>query len=221
MISKQLQAIFFDFDGVLVDSNRIKTEAFHDLFQQYDQNIIEEIVAYHQHHGGISRIVKIQYAFDHIIQQQLGDKELRLLGETYSRLVIDKVVAADWIAGAFQFLEKMYKTFPLFVVSGTPQEELQMIIEKRGMKHYFNEIAGSPVRKPEHIRQICAKYRLKPARCLFIGDANTDYHAAQECHMPFIGIQGDYTFPTNTLVLANCINLYDTVCSLFPKMTSP
>ena len=57
-----IKAIIFDFDGVLVESNHIKTEAFKELFQDYPQHL-DEIVKYHVLNGGLSRYIKIQYIY--------------------------------------------------------------------------------------------------------------------------------------------------------------
>ena len=55
-MSNYPEAIFFDFDGVLVDSVSIKTEAFRKLFKGFGQQCVEALVYYHIEHGGISRV---------------------------------------------------------------------------------------------------------------------------------------------------------------------
>jgi HAD superfamily hydrolase (TIGR01549 family) len=207
MTTQQLQALFFDYDGVLVDSNRIKTQAFHELFKDFDSNAVKAIIAYHRQHGGISRVVKISHAFEHILKIPLCTKTLQDMARNYSEMVIDKVVAAASIDGADDFLVEMHDLLPIFVISGTPQEELQLIVHRRNQQHYFTEVVGSPIQKPEHIRNLLKKYRLEAHRCIFIGDASTDLHAARECNMPFIGIQGDFEFPPEVVVLQDCKDL--------------
>ncbi len=207
MTTLRLQALFFDFDGVLVDSNRIKIEAFYELFKKYDRNSVEKILSYHRQHGGVSRVVKIAYAFEHILKRPLSTEQLEEMAGDYSELVIERVITAASIEGADEFLAEMYRKLPIFVISGTPQEELRLIIHRRNQQHYFKEIVGSPVQKPEHIRNLLKKYDLEAHRCMFFGDASTDLHAAQSCNMPFIGIQGDFEFPTEVIVLPDCRDL--------------
>lgn len=201
------QALFFDFDGVLVDSNRIKVQAFYELFKDYDSKVADKLVKYHKQHGGISRVVKIQYAFDTIIKQPLTDEQLYDMAETYSRLVVQQVISARWIVGAKEFLNQAAGQLPIFLISGTPEEELIQIVEKRNMAHFFREILGSPIMKPKHIEKLLVQYQLNPKQCVFVGDAYTDLMAARECNMPFIGIQGDYTFPPDAVVLPDCSTL--------------
>lgn len=210
-----LKAIFFDFDGVIVDSNPTKTEAFRTLFSDYDDEIVAKVVAYHQQHGGISRVEKIRYAHRHIIKQPLTDKRIAAWAAEYSHLVMEKVIDADWISGAKEFLDRIQGTLPIFVISGTPETELGEIIERRRMSDYFDKILGSPVRKPVHIRNILRDFKLVPENCLFVGDALTDYNAARETGLQFIGIQGEVTFPERTAVLSDCRELQEEISVCF------
>ncbi|MGW8195826.1 MAG: HAD family hydrolase [Desulforhopalus sp.] len=212
-----LQAVFFDFDGVIVDSNRVKTEAFCKLFGDYNDDIIDQVVEYHRQHGGISRVEKIDYAHRHIIKKSLTPEKLAQWASTYSRLVTQKVIEAEWIAGAQKCLDYLHGRVAVFVISGTPEEELKYVIGKRKMSGYFDEILGSPTRKPEHIRHLLAQHLLAPRRCVFVGDALTDHDAAKETGLHFIGIQGEVPFPVGTKVLPDCTELLTTMEEIFCK----
>ena len=198
---------FFDCDGVLIDSVGVKTEAFRILFAPYGERILEQVLELNRLHGGISRVDKIQHSHTHFIGKPLSDSELKDWGQRYSDLVFDQVVKVPWIQGAEEFLSEMHGQCPIFVISGTPEQELKRVIRARKMDHYFNEILGSPIRKPEHIRNLLAQYRLNPSSCVFIGDAFTDYNAAKETGLHFIGIQGDIEFPDDAVVLPDCTSL--------------
>lgn len=214
---KTLQAIFFDFDGVLVDSSDIKTDGFRILFSQYDDRVVNKIANYHQLHGGISRVDKIRHIHQHMLGTALTDNELSRWSKEYSRLVLENVIHVDWIAGAEEFLKNVPATVPVFVISGTPEDELKEIIKRRKIANYFQEILGSPVRKPAHIRNLLSDYSLTPERCVFVGDALTDYNAAIETQLYFIGIQGDVDFPPGTTVLPDCCLLQEEITKLFPQ----
>jgi len=215
MKKNQLQALFFDFDGVLVDSNTIKSEAFQILFRNYDQAVVDQVIAYHQQHGGISRVEKIRHFFSDILHLPVNENLVQQKADEYSRLVVDKVISAPWIAGARSFLELVPDRIPIFVISGTPQNELQMIVNKRKSGHYFREVLGSPIKKPEHIGDLQKRYRLNLHACLFVGDAYTDYHAASLYNMPFLGIQGEYAFPDHVTVLDDCNGLHRAISTHF------
>jgi len=56
------------------------------------------------------------------------------------------------------------------------------------------------------------QYHLNHRRCYFIGDARTDYQAALDTGLNFIGIQGDNHFPAGTISLPDCTNLEQYIC---------
>jgi phosphoglycolate phosphatase-like HAD superfamily hydrolase len=214
MMSKENAALFFDFDGVILDSVAIKTTPFVELFKPYGDQVLSQLLDYHRQHGGISRIEKIKFAHEHLIGKPLSEHELIAWGQRYSQLLADKVVGAAWIPGAREFLEEVNGDIPVFVISGTPETELLQLIEKRNMTAYFTEMRGSPTRKPAHIRDLISRYRLNPDHCVFVGDALTDYNAARETGLLFVGIQGDIEFPEGTVVLPDCTRLKETILQL-------
>lgn len=58
-----INAILFDFDGVLVESVDVKTRAFADLFKDEEDEIVEKVVNYHLKNSGISRYDKFRYYY--------------------------------------------------------------------------------------------------------------------------------------------------------------
>lgn len=211
---QSIEALFFDFDGVLLDSVRTKTKAFETLFKDYPDEIIKTVVRYHKLHGGISRVEKIRHAYENIIKKPLTEKQVMEWADRYSDLVVEEVIRVPWIKGAKAFLEKFGSKRPFFVISGTPEAELKYVVEQRKMNHYFKEVLGSPVKKPEHIRKLLEKYSLAPERCVFIGDALTDYNAALETGLHFIGIQSEVNFPDNVTPLPDCQGLESAITNL-------
>ncbi len=209
------QALFFDFDGVILKSTQIKSEAFRMLFREYGEQVINQIVAYHRLHGGVSRVDKILYAHETIIKKPLSKTELEVWARRYSELVLEKVIAAPWIAGAREFLDSWPEEIPVFVISGTPEEELLTILERRKMQEYFHEVLGSPIKKVPHIKVLLGKYQLNPKQCFFIGDAMTDYNAAKDTGLKFIGIIGETSFPEGTFVLPDCTELETAILTFF------
>lgn len=208
---KENSAIFFDFDGVLVDSTETKTNAYRELFKSYGQDVVSKIVAHHQQNGGISRVDKIKYAHKHFIDGPYSERTVAEHAQKYSELVFEKVLKTNWIPGAEQFVKLHSQHLPLYIISGTPEVELVEVVKHRNMGHYFKEVLGSPIRKPEHIRSLVDRYNLDIENCFFIGDALTDYYAAKETGMPFIGIYSEVAFPKGTTVLPDCTELMQTM----------
>ncbi len=208
---KENSAFFFDFDGVLVDSTETKTNAYREIFKPYGPEVVSKIVAHHQRHGGISRVEKIKYAHTTIIGDSSSEAEIARHVQQYSDLVFEEVIRTRWIPGAEEFVRQHFQHVPIFVISGTPETELREVVKRRGMAHYFKEVLGAPIEKTEHIRDLVDRYQLEIGNCFFIGDALTDYYAAKETGMPFIGIQSEVDFPEGTTVLPDCTNLTETM----------
>ena len=52
--------LFFDCDGVILNSNSIKTKTFYDVAFRYGHNNAEELVKFHIANGGVSRYAKFK-----------------------------------------------------------------------------------------------------------------------------------------------------------------
>ena len=187
-ISKDgLQAIFFDFDGVLAESMNVKTEAFAKLFESYGKEIVNKVVKYHIENGGISRYEKIKYYYSEYLSKPLSNSELNAIAKQFSDLVVQKVIEAPEVRGVKEFLERYYKKIDLYVVSGTPQDELMLIIKKRKMKKYFKGIFGAPEAKSSIIKKIISDISYNQERVLYIGDSLSDYRDAKKAKIDFLG----------------------------------
>jgi phosphoglycolate phosphatase len=182
------RAIFFDFDGVLVDSVAVKTGAMRRLFAGERPEHVDAIVALHERLGGISRYRKFDLAYETILKRALPPHEREQLGRRFSELALEAVIAAPMIPGAADFIARYHELIPLFVVSGTPETELHLILERRDLSRFFNAARGSPRAKSEILRDLTAQHRIEPLDAVFIGDAITDRDAATSVGIPFLGI---------------------------------
>lgn len=205
-------AIFFDFDGVLVDSTPIKVRAFTTLYTEYGPEKLARVMAYMKGKEGISRVDKIRHAHKAFLGIELSEEDLAVLAERYSKQVEEAVIDCPWVPGAQEFLEANRSRFPLFVVTGTPEAEILRIVERRAMGRYFVSVRGSPPDKPPIVRELLARHGLSPERCLFVGDAPFDFETALVTRLNFIGRvpEGDPSpFPEGTVILPDLTRLPD------------
>ncbi len=189
------QAFFFDFDGVLADSVEVKTRAFARLFESYGREIVDRVTRHHRQHGGMTRVDKFRHYYKEFLGRPLNDMELKRLCDAFSQFSVDEVIASEEVAGAENFLKKWSKMLPCFIVSATPDKEIRLIVEKRGLKEYFYEVLGSSKSKQDNIEYLLKKYALTPAKCIMFGDAESDFKAATACGVNFIGIVPDTDAP--------------------------
>ncbi len=199
------QAIIFDFDGVVAESGDIKTQAFADLYYAHGETIVAEVVKYHTAHGGLSRYNKFRYFQQHLLAgPPLTPEEEKILDLRFSELVVEAVVAAKAVPGANELIRQQSERIPLFVASGTPESELKVIVDRRGLTPYFTQVRGAPKLKDVLIAEILTDHGLEPNRVLMIGDAMADYQGAQINGTAFLGRVrpgDDNPFPPGTEIV--------------------
>ena len=203
-------AIVFDFDGVLVESTDVKTRAFAAMYAKHGPEIERRVVEYHLANAGISRYVKFKLWQEEYLGLPYSEADGERLAEEFSRLVVDAVVAAPYVAGAREFLDAYYRQRPLFVASGTPQEELREIVARRDMSGYFSAVHGTPATKGRILSDIMRSRGYEPAAVLMVGDARADWEGAQEAGASFIGrasAESSAMFPPGTPLIADLTEL--------------
>jgi four helix bundle protein len=180
-----VRAVIFDFDGVILESTHIKTDAFVELFAAYPQHQAA-VLQHHLANLGISRYEKFAWIYRELLGQPFTEAERERLGCDFSHLVLDKILRCPFVPGALETLQALHGRCLTFVASGTPQEELELIVEKRGLAPYFNAVWGTPAQKPDIVRRILAGYELLPEEVLFVGDGVSDYEAAVATNLHFL-----------------------------------
>jgi len=206
------EVIIYDFDGVICDSVNVKTEAFVELYKSYGPEIQAQVKEYHLLNGGISRFEKFRYFQSVLLKKKVSENEIIELSDQFTALVKEKVIASDYIKGAYEFIKKnAFKK--QFICTGTPETEILEISDRKGISSFFQQLYGSPKTKTEIINIILKHTKVNRDTCIFFGDAMTDYIAAQICEIPFIGIENpETTFPSGTTIIRDfedsVINLY-------------
>ena len=83
----QYQTLIFDCDGVILNSNKIKTQAFYDVAKVYGHKPAQILKDYHIQNGGISRYKKFEYLLTNILQKPIKKQELSELLSNFSKEV--------------------------------------------------------------------------------------------------------------------------------------
>lgn len=63
MVVNEIQTFFWDFDGVLMDSNAVRVLGFEPVLAKFLKDQVDQLLAFHQAKGGLSRYVKFCYFF--------------------------------------------------------------------------------------------------------------------------------------------------------------
>lgn len=179
------KTIILDFDGVILESLDVKTKAFLKVYQDYPE-YADEIARYHLQNGGVSRYKKFVHINNNIIGIPITDGEIEEMAKTFSEAVVNEMLKCPFVDGALEFLDKYSTIAGLYVASGTPQEELRLIVRKRGLTKYFSGVFGTPASKPQIIQEILDIDSIRNDEAVFVGDAMSDYEGAKDADVPFI-----------------------------------
>lgn len=201
-----IQVIFFDFDGVIVESVDIKTDAFAKLFEREGGDIIKRVVDYHLKNTGVSRYEKFRYIYQEILNRPLMENEFQILCDEFANLVVENVVKASYVKGTIEFLENYASKYKCFVVSATPQKEIEEIIQRRNIQKFFKGIYGAPTKKSDAVKNILISAGIESSNAVYIGDAMSDYMAANDNNVRFIArISGNEAVFTHI----DCVKIRD------------
>lgn len=178
-------SLVFDCDGVILDSNHIKTDAFYQVALPYGETQAHELREYHIQNGGISRYKKFEYFLSHILKRPVDKKELEELLANFSHIVKDALLSCDVASGLDRLRSKTLDS-NWFIVSGGDQQELREVFKKRDIKKYFNGgVYGSPDTKYHILRTLRESGDLElPA--IFFGDSKYDHEVATHADMDFV-----------------------------------
>ena len=179
MFKGVIKNIFFDFDGVILDSVDCKTQAFEAMYTQYGQEIANQVKKYHLENGGVSRFEKFRYWHKKHLGIEITNEQLNVLSEEFSNRVVDQVVASNKIDGSIDFIKKNHQKYKFWIITGTPTTEMNRIADKIEITPYFIGIHGSPEKKKHWVDHLLKTHQLHPNETIFLGDATTDFEAAQ------------------------------------------
>ncbi|MEK9643919.1 MAG: HAD family hydrolase [Alphaproteobacteria bacterium] len=207
----EYDAVFFDFDGVLVESLDVKRRAFIEIYRPYGVAIAERAAEHHDANRGMSRYEKFRLYHREFLGRELDEAGVTELASAFSKKVEDAVVACPEVPGAMATLEALQAFRPrlsLFVVSATPGPELERILHRRGIATAFDGAFGSPDSKSKIIHTLIRDRALAAHRCLMIGDSLADLEASREAGIDFLGrtsIPSDFPEGCDTVTDLTCL----------------
>jgi phosphoglycolate phosphatase-like HAD superfamily hydrolase len=169
MVAKRLRAVVLDFDGVIVESNEVKTDAFREIFARFPEHTAA-MMDFHGANVALSRYAK----FDHLLERlgRSGDAKLREeLAAEFSRQTIERIASVTLV------------------------EDLDVILERRGMCEWFRGVYGCPPwTKSEAIRDVLRREACAPDEALLVGDSEGDRRAAAEAGVDFVARNSGLAF---------------------------
>ena len=170
--------VFWDFDGVIKDSVEVKTKAFEALFLPFGSYVADKVVSHHKSNGGLSRFEKIPLYMDWA-GLAVEERAVQEFCDSFSLTVKQAVIDSPWVPGVLDCLKQNYKDKIFILTTATPQPEIEEIIDRLAIRHYFQAIFGAPVPKSEAINISLARESCSQQQAVIIGDSESDLLAAK------------------------------------------
>ena len=187
--SKDYKVAIFDFDGVIKDSIDAKGTAYQEIFEKATPKQKNYIKHHHLQNGGISRYDKIPL-YMKLLEINPTKESIDYYLDKFQRRTVEKVLCAEWIDGAYEFLERISTRCPTYIATATPTKEMITILKGLNIYDILKGSFGSPAKKNEIIRQIIINEDVHNNEVIFFGDSQTDREAAELNDVDFVLVNG-------------------------------
>ena len=183
------QLHIFDCDGVLILSNKLKTDSFNEIASKYvPKNVVEKFIDFHKANGGVSRWKKFEYLRN--ISKDYDLPSVDFLSEEFASLVDSKLTTISPIPGAIEYIEKLDKEGAIiYVVSGGEQSQVRRILMNLKFNIDPKRIFGSPTSKEIHFRNIRIMHQFSDT--MTYGDSLLDAKCAISINSKFTFVSQD------------------------------
>ena len=195
---KKCKKIFFDFDGVIVDSNKFKEKAIEkSIFKLSGNNKKrEEAINYFNANAGISRKKKLSKFFD--------ERDVLEIMKIYSEECdnfFSSAIPTDGLVSFLKYIQLRHKNIKIYILSGGEKNEINLFLKKNNLLQFFEDILSSEQSKLDHIKEI--KVSIND---IFIGDSKNDLKTSLQSGINFVlfeGYKSLESFPSETLIKKN------------------
>ncbi len=193
-----IEAVIFDMDGVLVDSEPCHTEIEKRQFQLNQLQISEEE---HSQYTGIAtdvmwREIASKHALPLPVEELIEQNRKESIGYFSEKNEIPVM------PGLVDLLENLkQKPYLLAVASSSFPEIIDIILRKTGLRKYFKVIvsskeAGKSKPKPDVFLLAAKRLGVDPQKCLVIEDSKNGIKAAHTANMSCVAYQSPSVDPS-------------------------
>jgi len=195
-----VNAIVFDFDGVLADSEMLHLRVYRELLEPSGVTITTEKY-FESYLGSDDEGVFQQVAIDHKLL--LGDEEIELLIAEKARR-FEALVAAGGVMypAAAACVRRLAAVWPLGIASGARRGEIELMLDGAGLADAFKFIVaagetdhGKPA--PDPYLRAAELHGAAPGACVAIEDSHAGLESARSAGMRTVAIAN--TYPRDTL----------------------
>jgi beta-phosphoglucomutase family hydrolase len=186
------EAFIFDMDGVLVNSEPFYVEVEQSNFRHLGLEISEKE---HQTYQGTAtdrmwQLIKERHGIEHPVD------ELVKMTNSLVTPYFNSLEKMEPMPGVKNLIEKLKeKGIPLAVASSSYADVIEIILQKTGLKSYFDvvvssQMAGASKPEPDIFLLTARKLSVPPEKCIVIEDSTNGIKAAKAAGMFCIAFAG-------------------------------
>lgn len=186
-----IDAVIFDLDGLLADTEKLHIEAYRQVFASFGLEIDERVYAEHwiRNGKGIG-----EYIAEHRLPLDPVDFRSRKT-ERYHHLV---KTTAQPMPGAVELVERLRGRKHLGLASSSYRRDVHCVLESLGLIEAFSVIAAKEDAKrlkpaPDVFLFVAARLGVAPERCLVLEDAEKGIRAASAAGMKSVAVPNRFT----------------------------
>lgn len=188
---QEYKTIVFDCDGVILNSNKTKVNAYYAVAKKMGGTDAEAqaLVEHHIAKGSFPRNGKIEYYLNHIKKEPITATLMQQYMLAFDEY-LDTALLECEVAPNLSALKAATPQARWMLLSGGDQAELRRVFPKRNLAHLFEAgIFGGPDQKEEVLAREKQNGNIQlPA--LFVGDSKYDHQAATGAGLDFVFLSG-------------------------------
>jgi len=214
-----IEAVVFDLDGVLLDSEQVWDEAREQLAEERGGRWHEQA---QKDMMGMSSTEWSRYMHERIGLPEPPEEINREVVERLAAIYREHLPA---ITGAREAVERLAARWPLGLASSSNRELIDLALELLRVKHLFaatvssEEVArGKPA--PDVYLEVTRQLGVDPTRAAAVEDSNNGILAAKAAGMRVVAIPNRH-FPPGEDALAQAEVVLDSLAELTPEAVEP
>jgi len=204
-LSRQIRAVVFDLDGVLIDSEQLWDEVREQLAHERGGRWHDRAQADMM---GMSSTEWSRYMHDVI---GLAESPEEINAEVVQRLLARYRESLPLLPGAIETVDRLAAHWPLGLASSSNREVIDAVLEQAGIAHLFRGTVsseevehGKPA--PDVYLEAARRLGIVPSHCAAVEDSRNGIRSARAAGMRVIAIPNPHYPPTDdTLALADVV----------------
>lgn len=201
--TKEVTAVIFDMDDLMINSHPLHMKVFEEVLQRYGISLKSEINPLTPQEESSFFGRKVLDVFQFLIDKYDLEVDAQTLTDLFSQLLIP-VFEREPIApmpGLLTLLDALQKeNYQLALASSAKLKKIEIVLQKLGIGQLFSALVsggdeiqyGKPA--PDTFLKAAEKLNVEPELCLVLEDATNGVQAAKAAAMFCIGVHNIFTY---------------------------